>query len=82
MPDKKRQQNEIKFENWKETEDGGRIYWFEVDGQKGWKAKYFKVVDKNERTIGFYQEIYNQKNELVEVHEKYPIDKGHKKIKR
>ena len=80
MPDKKRKQNENKFEKWEETENGGRIYWFEVSGHRGWKAKYVKVVDKNETTLKFYQEIYSSKNELIEIHEKYPIDKGHKKI--
>ena len=82
MSEKKRQQNESKFDNWKSTEDGGRIYWFEVTGNKGWKAKYLKEVDENEKTRKFWQEIYNEKNVLVEVHEKYPTEKGHKKIKR
>jgi len=27
------------------------------------------------------KQIYNEKNELVEIHEKYPIDKGHLKLK-
>lgn len=29
----------------------------------------------------FYQEIYNSNGNLVEVHEKFPADKGHGKIK-
>ena len=82
MPDKKREQNESKFENWKGAENGGRIYWFEISGHSGWKARYVKVVDENEKTLAFYQEIYNQRNELIEVHEKYPVDKGHKKINK
>lgn len=85
MNDKKRDKNETKFENWKETEDGGRVYRFEISGHHGWKARkptlFVKEVDKNENTIRFYQEIYNKQNELIEVHEKYPIDKGHKKNK-
>ena len=80
MPDKKRQRNENKFEHWQETENGGRIYWFEISGHRGWKAKYVKEVDKYETTISFWQEIYNQQNVLVEIHEKYPENKGHKKI--
>ena len=48
----------------------------------GWKAKYLKEVDNNERTLSFWQEIYNEKGILVEIHEKYPVDKGHKKIER
>jgi len=37
-------------------------------------------VDKNEETLKFCQEIYNEEGVLVEIHEKYPSDKGHKKI--
>ncbi len=77
---RKRKENELKFGNWKET-DSGRIYFFEVKGRKGWKARYVKEVDLNENTLKFFQEIYNEENVLVELHEKFPIDKGHKKIK-
>lgn len=75
----KREQNERKFENWEEIEDNGRKYWYEVTGKSGWKARYIKIVDNNEETLMFYQEIYNEDGALVEVHEKYPVDKGHKK---
>jgi len=40
-----------------------------------------KTVDTHEVTISFVQEIYDTKNELTEIHEKYPTDKGHQKIK-
>ena len=46
----------------------------------GWSAKYVKEVDEFERTARFYQEIYNDRGKLVEIHEKYPEDKGHRKI--
>ena len=52
----------------------------EIFGRTGWKAVYVKVVDEKENTLEFYQEIYNADNQLVEIHEKYPIDKGHKKL--
>ena len=81
MNSKKRKDNESKFDFWKEAENGNRIYWFEIKGKYDWKAKYVKEVDAEERTISFYQEIYNEKNELVEVHYKYPEDKGHQKLK-
>ena len=58
----------------------GRIYYFEINDKLGWKAKYLKEVDKDEITIKFWQEIYDEKGILREVHEKYPVDKGHKKI--
>jgi hypothetical protein len=78
----KRQENERKFPNWEELPDGSRLYWFEIKGRMGWKAKYFKNVDNEESTLSFWQEIYDEEGILVEVHEKYPIDKGHKKIEK
>ena len=48
--------------------------------QFGWLARYVKEVDASELTLRFYQEIYDDFGQLVEVHEKYPIDKGHEKI--
>jgi hypothetical protein len=48
----------------------------------GWKAKYVKVVDPDEVTLSFKQEIYDETGILVEIHEKFPIDKGHEKIKK
>lgn len=77
----KRKENEKKFGKWTETAQG-RIYFFEVKGKKGWKARYVKEVDKNEKTLKFYQEIYDNENTLREIHEKFPVDKGHKKLKR
>ena len=77
---KKRLENEKKFLHWDEALDGSRIYAYETNGKYGWKAKYVKTVDKDENTLSFRQEIYNQFNILVEIHEKYPIDKGHTRI--
>jgi hypothetical protein len=77
---KKRQENERKFPNWEDLSDGSRLYWFIIEGRMGWKAKYLKKVDNKESTLSFWQEIYDKAGILVEVHEKYPIDKGHKKI--
>jgi hypothetical protein len=62
----KRTENEKKFKNWLELDDGGRYYYYFVEGHYGWKAKYVKIVDKNEATIKFYQEIYNNLDVLVE----------------
>ena len=80
MNNKKRIQNEKKFPNHEDLPDGSRIYWFEVPGRIGWKAKYVKTVDEEETVLSFRQEIYNDKGILVEIHGKYPIDKGHVKI--
>ena len=76
----RRRRNEKRFETWKNLANGGRVYSYEVKGHFGWLARYVKEVDASELTLRFYQEIYDNSGQLVEVHEKYPIDKGHKKI--
>jgi hypothetical protein len=78
--ERKRRENERKFGNWEELPDGGRRYFYEIQGRAGWKARYVKEVDTSEQTIRFYQEIYNERGQLVEIHEKYPMDKGHKRV--
>jgi len=76
----KRGQNERKFGNWETLPEGGRRYWYEVTGRTGWKARYVKEVDAEEKTVRFYQEIYDEDEHLVEIHEKFPIDKGHQRL--
>jgi hypothetical protein len=78
--ERKRRENERKFGNWDELPDGSRRYFYEVQGRHGWMARYVKEVDASEQTIKFYQEIYDEKGRLVEVHEKYPVDKGHSRV--
>ncbi len=78
--ERKRQQNEKKFGEWEELPNGGRRYFYEVQGRHGFLARYVKEVSASEQTIRFYQEIYNERGELVEIHEKYPVDKGHRTI--
>jgi hypothetical protein len=77
----KRQLNEKKFPNWEELPEGGRRYWFEIKGRHRWKARYIKEVDAMEETVKFYQEIYDGNDNLIEIHEKFPLDKGHRKLK-
>lgn len=43
-------------------------------------SKYLKEVYIEEVTIRFWQEMYDDKNILREVHEKYPVHKGHQKL--
>ncbi len=43
-------------------------------------ADYLKEVDAGERTLKFWQEIYDGHGKLVEIHEKHPVDKGHQKV--
>lgn len=74
-----RAQNERRFGSWEELPRGGRLYRLEVPGRLGWRACYLKEVDAMDKTVRFWQEIYNDEGTLVEVHEKYPLDKGHRK---
>ncbi len=78
---KKRAQNEAEFDHWEETSSGGRVYWFEIIGRAGGKARYVKTADSQEVTLSFVQEIYDKEGMLIEIHEKYPVDKGHRKLK-
>ena len=77
----KRRENERKFGNWEELPGRGRRYVYEVQGRHRWKARYVKEVDAEERTVRFYQEIFAENEELVEIHEKFPIDKGHRMMR-
>ena len=45
-----------------------------------WKARYLKEVDSQEKTTRFWQEIFDERGVLVEVHHKYPKDLGHGSI--
>ena len=78
--DLKRKLNEAKFSNWLDLPNRGRRYWYEVKGKYGFKAKYVKEVDFNEETVKFYQEIYDENNNLIEIHEKFPVNRGHKRL--
>ena len=74
-----RAQNEKKFGTWEGLPNGGRRYWLNIAGRLGWRARYVKQVDAQENTVRFWQEIYDGQGRLVEIHEKYPVDKGHQK---
>jgi len=76
-----RRQNERKFGAWSDSADGGRTYVLTIPGRRGWTAKYVKVVDRDEKTLRFAQEIYDATGTLVEVHEKFPVDLGHRKVR-
>lgn len=75
-----RAQNEKKFRNWDDLAGGGRLYWLDVFGRLGWRARYLKEMDAEEVTLRFWQEIYDEQGKLVELHEKYPVDTGHRKV--
>jgi len=75
-----RSQNEKQFGQWEERPNGGRCYRLDVAGRSGWVARYLKEVNQTEDTLRFWQEIYDDKGRLVEIHEKFPVDKGHRKV--
>lgn len=75
-----RSENERKFRLWNDLPSGHRIYRLNVEGRSGWSACYVKEVDAEENTLSFWQEIYDQTGRLVEIHEKFPVDKGHRKV--
>lgn len=66
MNGQKRLINEKEFDKWIEKTDGGRIYSFEIQGKYGWISKYLKETDSNEVTLKFWQEIYDEKQNLRE----------------
>ncbi len=74
-----RTKNEKTFGQWDELPGGGRCYRLDVPGRQGWLARYCKEVDASEMTLRFWQEIYDDHGNPIEVHEKYPVDRGHRK---
>ena len=73
-----REQNERRFPHWLDLANGGRRYWYDVPGKTGGFARYVKIVDGNEVTLRIVQEIYDSTDQLIEVHEMYPVDTGHR----
>lgn len=75
-----RRENEREYPNWVGLSEGGRRYWRERPGGDFGFCRYVKVIDKNERTVIFLQEIYDDEGNLIEVHQKYPVDTGHQNL--
>jgi len=80
MDEKKRKDNERKFKDWTKDGKGGRIYKMKLSGKFGWYAIYEKNVGEDVNTILFIQNIYDENDTLGEVHHKYPVDTGYKKL--
>lgn len=75
-----RWQNERKFGRWETLANGWRRYVKEIPGRAGGRARYVKEVDASENTTRFWQEIYDANGKLVALHEKFPVDLGHKAL--
>jgi hypothetical protein len=72
-----RKQNEGDFGQWEDLPDGGRRYWRQRKGLISGFQRMIKVVDADENTIQVVQEVYNETGDLIEQHQKYPVDTGH-----
>ncbi len=72
-----RKENERAYPNWEDLPDGGRRYWRQRPGGDFGFCRYVKIVDKDEKTVSFVQEIYDDDGTLIETHQKYPEDTGH-----
>jgi hypothetical protein len=79
--ERKRLVNERKFPHREELATGGRRYWYVTVGKFGFEARYIKEVDEREDTTRFSQEIYDSEGNLVEIHEKFPVDLGHRRLR-
>ena len=82
---KRRQRNERDWPNWEDLPDGRRRYWFRRPGREWgcqilFKAVIFDPKTQLEETVKLWQEIYDDAGKLVEIHQKYPADTGHKKV--
>jgi hypothetical protein len=75
-----REQNERKFKRWERLPNGGRRYVKIIPGRIGGTAHYIKEVDMTEKTTRFAQEIFDSTGRLLERHEKFPVDLGHKQL--
>ncbi|MDX1995141.1 MAG: hypothetical protein SF029_22355 [bacterium] len=76
-----RQQNEKDFPHWEDLAEGGRRYWYDRKGRVRGFQRLIKIVDGNENTLFFFQEIYDDEGRLIEIHQKYPVDTGHQIVK-
>lgn len=76
-----RRQNEREFPFWEDLPEGGRRYWRDSQGKVSGFQRIIKIVDAAENTVQVIQEIYDDDDELVEYHQKYPEDTGHQVLR-
>ena len=75
-----RKQNERRFAEWEDLPDGGRRYYRIRMGKVKGYVRYIKVVDANELTLSFVQEVYDDDGRLLSTHQKHPEDTGHQDV--
>lgn len=72
-----RERNEKRFPKWDDFPNGGRRYYRTIKGRVKGYALYIKEVDADEVTVRIVQEVYDDNDQLIGVHQKYPDDTGH-----
>jgi hypothetical protein len=72
-----REQNERRFPRWDALPNGGRRYYRTIKGRTAGYAIYVKEVDADEMTVRIVQEVYDDNDRLMAVHQKFPEDTGH-----
>ncbi len=75
-----RARSERRFPQWDDLPSGGRRYYRFRKGKKRGYARYVKEADASENTMLIVQEIYDDQDRLIAVHEKYPTDNGHQQF--
>lgn len=81
---KPRRRNERDWPNWKDLPDGRRQYWIRRQGREwGCQIMFKEVVfdpkTQLEQTARLWQEVYDDNGKMVESHQKFPVDTGHRK---
>lgn len=76
----RRKRNERRFKHWEDLPNDARRYWYDSEREDGFTIRYIKVVNANEQTMALIQEVYDRSGKLVEVHEKFPVDRGHRRV--
>jgi hypothetical protein len=82
---RRRKQNERIWPHWQDLPESRRRYWLRREGfvwghQVLFKEVVFNPETQLEQTTRMWQEIYDDHGELVESHQKYPTDTGHRKL--
>lgn len=82
---KPRQRNERDWPEWEDLPGSRRRYWLRRPGHEWgyhilFKEVVFDAKTQLEETVRLWQEVYDGTGKLVETHQKYPVDTGHRKI--
>ena len=76
---RRRRRHERKWRHWDELPEGVRVYWRERPGARSGRQRPILVVGADEVTLQMAQLIYDHEGVLIEWHQKYPVDFGHRR---